>query len=199
MLTFEESGHVYRWHGERVVSVTQALRVLQNWDDVPAPVLEKKRLIGVALHKAIELEIQGVLDPLSIDPLVQPYYEAWQAFRDETRFAPVLTECRVTTVVSGMRYAGCVDAWGTMNGLPVIVDWKTSLVLDPAACGAQLAGYLVALTDMKIVGAQLSDRRIAVQFGSNGRYRLRRFTGFDSDWWRFTSQLRATLIAEKAA
>lgn len=194
MLTFDPTPHRYAWDGKPVPSVTQILAPLNDWSAVPPSILERKRQIGTACHRAIELDLAGKLDEQSIDPAVLPYFHAFQRFRDECRFEPIFTELRVTNNELGepLRYAGTTDIYGNLNGVPVLIDWKTSLLTNAPAVGSQLAAYLRALYRMGI--ASLSDRRIAVKLGADGRYKLERFRALDTDWQRFVLQLRATVM-----
>src|SRR3982751_6404807 len=129
MLTFEDSTHTYRWHGQRIPSVTQALYTLFDFSAVPPDVLERKRKIGVAVHKAIHEEMLGRLDLASIDAASLPYFDAWRRFRDECNFDPVLIEYRVTSAELGeqFRYAGTLDEWGMLQSYHALIDWKTCL------------------------------------------------------------------------
>lgn len=201
MLTFDESRHEYRWHNRIVPSVTQTLAALNNFDDVPPAILERKRQIGTAVHAAIHLEMLGHLDHDSVDPQAQGYFDAWRRFRDENRFEPVLIEHRVTSDELGerYRYAGTLDEWGLLGAYPALIDWKTSLQVNTHAVGSQLAGYLKALVRMNSVGAALSDRRFALKLSSDGKYKLVRFSALDDDWQRFVLQLRANLMRGEAA
>jgi len=201
MLSFDPIPHRYTWNARPVPSVTQCLEPLFDWSAVPPDVLERKRQIGLALHRAIELDLQDRLDESTIDEAVRGYFQAWRAFRAECRFEPTLVEHRVTSDELGepLRYAGTLDAWGHMQGYPCLVDWKTSLVLNGPAVGAQTAAYLKALVRMGEVGARLSDWRYALKLAGDGRFKLERFRALDTDWQRFVLQLRATSMIRAAA
>lgn len=197
MLSFEPTAHRYTWNGRRIPSVTQALHTLFDFSSVPPAMLERKRIIGTHVHRAIELELVGQLDVSSVDPVCMPYFNAWRRFRDENRFEPILIEYLVTNAELGesLRYGGRLDQWGLLSGYPALIDWKTALLLNGPAVGAQLAAYLKALVSMRTVTAALSDRRFALKLGPDGRYKLERFRALDTDWQRFVLQLRATLMA----
>lgn len=195
MLSFDPVPHRYTWNKRPIPSVTQCLATLFDFASIPPAVLERKRQIGVAVHRAIDLELNGTLRVSSVDPICQPYFDAFRRFRDECRFEPILIEYRVTNAELGesLRYGGTLDMWGTVQGNPAIVDWKTSMLVNAPAVGSQLAAYLRALIAMRF-DASVSDRRFALQLGGDGRYRLRRFTSLDDDWQRFVLQLRATVV-----
>ena len=62
VLTFDPEKHEYRINGVLVPSVSQILAPLYDFSKIPRDVLERKRQIGTAIHKAIELDLLGDLD-----------------------------------------------------------------------------------------------------------------------------------------
>lgn len=188
MLSFDPRSHVYRWNNRRIPSVTQCLEPLFDWASIPAAVLMHKRLVGIAVHKAIHLDLSGGVDPDTIHPDCRGYFEAWRAFRNECQFEPILTEFQVTSDELGeyYRYAGTLDEYGLLQGKPALIDWKTSMLLNVEAVGAQTAAYLKALTRMGL--ASLSDRRYALKLSKAGLYRLDAYRRLDDDWQRFVYQ-----------
>lgn len=107
MLEFTEEGHVYTWDGAVVPSVTQVLDPLNNFDGIPWHVLENARVRGEAVHKACELFDYGTLNEETLDPVLQPYLEAWKFFLHVHDMEPVLTEQRLYHPDKG--YAGTLD------------------------------------------------------------------------------------------
>ena len=189
MLTFDSTSHVYRWNSRRIPSVTQCLEPLFDWTSIPRDVLEHKRQVGIAVHHAIHLELSGGgLDFDTIHPDCRGYFETWQNFRKECRFDPWLIEYQVTSDELGeyYRYAGTLDEYGLLQGQPALIDWKTSMVLNEEAVGAQTAAYLKALHRNGI--AKLSDRRYALKLSKAGLYRLEPYRRLDDDWRRFVDQ-----------
>jgi len=188
MLTFDSTSHVYRWNSRRIPSVTQTLEPLFDWSSIPPGILEHKRQVGIAVHHAIHLELSGGVDPATIHPDCLGYFEAWQRFRDENKFEPILTEFQVTSDELGeyYRYAGTLDQYGLLQGQPALIDWKTSMLLNIEAVGAQTAAYLKALKRMGL--ASLSDRRFALKLSKAGLYRLDPYRRLDDDWQRFVYQ-----------
>lgn len=199
MLSFDPVQHHYHWKGRRVPSVTQCLEPLFDFSMVPRAVLARKQQIGVAVHKAIELELAGRLDRNSIDPECRPYFEAWLRFRDECLFEPILVEHRITSDEEGerFRYAGTLDEWGYLQRHPGLVDWKTTMLLNVQGVGSQTAAYLRALVREGI--ASYSDRRFALKLGKDGRYKLERFRSLEDDWLRFVRLLKAWEPAHEPA
>jgi hypothetical protein len=191
MLNFDQTAHRYTWHGKRVPSVTQCLEPLFDFSQVPAGVLERKRQIGRAVHEAIQIELTEGVDPDSIVPACRGYFDAWCRFRDECEFEPVLVEYLVHNdeLGEGLRYAGTLDEWGLLQGYPALIDWKTTMLLNADAVGAQTAAYLKALVRMGT--GSLSDRRYALKLSADGRYKLEPYRRLDDDWQRFVRQLKA--------
>ena len=189
-LAFDPTAHRYTWNGARIPSVTQVLGPLFDWTKVPPALLEHKRQIGTVVHTAIHMELTGGVDLSSIHPQALPYFDAWRRFRDECSFEPVLVEYRVCSDELGEdhRYAGTLDEWGYLQGCQALIDWKTSMLLNYDAVGAQTAAYLKALVRSGI-GA-LSDKRFALKLGADGRYELERFRKLDDDWQRFARCLK---------
>ena len=78
---FDEASHTYTVNGVRYTAVSDPLAMLHDFSRVPRDVLERKRQIGRATHKCIELDEAGELDADTIDPAVAPYFESWHRFK----------------------------------------------------------------------------------------------------------------------
>ena len=61
-MVFDEVAHAYFLDGKQLPSVTQLLKFVVSFDFVPPDVLEAKRQLGVAVHKACELLDEDDLD-----------------------------------------------------------------------------------------------------------------------------------------
>src|SRR5271170_6005235 len=109
MLEFDAATHRYTWDDKPVPGVTQVIRSALGdpFVGVPSHVLEHKRQIGVAAHKACELDALGKLDESTVHPAVLPYLEAWRAFVREAGFRIDETERRIHSELFG--YAGQLD------------------------------------------------------------------------------------------
>ena len=99
--------HVYRADGVMVPGVTQVLSIFADYARVPRHVLEAKRILGRAVHKAIELYEADSLDPDSVDEAVMPYLEGWIRFSSDRPLRILATECVVYS--KKHRYAGRLD------------------------------------------------------------------------------------------
>ena len=84
--------------------------MLDSYRGIPAHVLEKAAQRGTAVHKAVELHLQGDLDELSMDPDVADYFYAYWKFERETGYQPEHSELRVFS--TKFRYAGTLDLAG---------------------------------------------------------------------------------------
>jgi len=158
--------HVYRLDGNIVPNVTRVLLDLYDWGPVIPEVLEHKRQIGIAVHRAIELDLADDLDRESLDLAIEGYFDAWVKFRRETRFQCHLSECWVASRKFG--YAGTLDLAGVFNGVQALIDIKCTHEVHPAAA-LQTAAYLRAATEMGFIRQA---RRFALYLRSKGNYRL---------------------------
>lgn len=157
-LIFDEKEHIYTVGGVVVPSVTGILKdaglVSDKWWN------ESARLRGTYVHKAIELHLNGGVDPDSIDSTVKPYFEAFLKFQKEVRPVVLSTEKRVYS--ENLKYAGTMDLEANIGEKKYIVDYKTGGISAWAAI--QLAGYFIA---NKTDGPCL---RAGLQLKANGSY-----------------------------
>lgn len=169
MLEFDAVAHAYTWSGRPVPGVTRVLQLVQDFSMVPAELLARKQQIGTALHAAIELGDD--LDPDSLDPLVEPYYDAWSRFMVDTGFQPVHNEIRIFS--ARHTYAGTLDTIGVLKRRECLIDYKSSWELHPAV-GPQTAAYLNGAYEMKVCPPDLP--RYALQLRRDRSYRLEPLT-----------------------
>jgi hypothetical protein len=130
--------------------------------DVPEWVLEPKRRIGTAVHKACELDDLGVLDEDSVHASIWPYLCAWREFKMALRPTFILIE---QPMYHPDGYAGTPDRVALIDEVDWLLDLKTTLMVEPRCHGAQLAGY----NRMKLCRCT---RRAVVKLGLNGRFKL---------------------------
>ena len=164
-IEFDAERHLYRLDGAPVPAVTSILSDLFDWQAVAPDTLEHKRQIGLAVHRAIALELDDDLDRSSVEPRIEGYLEGWKRFQREKRFSCHLSECCVAS--KRFRYAGTLDLAGTMDAADVLVDVKCG---EPhAATSLQTAAYLNAAREM---GFLSNANRFALHLGPEGVYRL---------------------------
>lgn len=163
MLNFDENEHVYRWDGEVVPSVTQAI---QEWVrrpgssyyvntftgvSVPAEYFEPARDFGSAVHKACKYLLTGEgLDWDSLDPVLVPPLRQFEQWTKDFKVKPLYIE---TPMYSHKhRVAGTPDLLCYLNGdksFVALPDFKTGL--DSPMTGPQTAAYeMISREDRKI-------------------------------------------------
>lgn len=139
-LRFDEAAHAYYLGAQRLPSVTQVLAQLEDWSKVDPVALELARVRGTHIHRMVDLDVHGNLDEESLAPEYHGYLRQWRKFLAETRFKPLLAECRVHDEIHG--YAGTFDLAGTLGPRFMLVDVKSGLV--PRTVPLQTAAYLHA-------------------------------------------------------
>src|SRR3990167_11100485 len=88
-----------------------------------AVVSEAATAFGTAVHQAIHRESTGQEQPELADD-VRRALESWRAWSVDVGFVPQLTEEVVGHPVQ--KYAGTMDCLGTVNGVPTVIDYKTT-------------------------------------------------------------------------
>jgi hypothetical protein len=185
-LTFDPVAHQYRLDGRVIPGVTSVLAPLYDLSAIPRDVLERKRQIGEAVHRAIELDLANDLDDATIDPAIVGYLDAWRRYRRERRYEPIASERRV--VHPQFRYAGTLDLFGrALNRagrfVPVLMDLKTTFDVHPAVA-LQTAAYKNALMlELREAG---KSERMALQLKPGGTYHEEWFAD-PKDWPTFLS------------
>lgn len=137
-LQFDAETHTYRLAGRVVPSVTQALKVLESFEGIPADVLEAARIRGQYVHAACDLLDRDQLDWSSLDPALVPYIEGYQNWLADSDATITASELRVAHKANG--YAGTLDRLAIVNGRETLVDVKATAVL-PVTVGPQTAAY----------------------------------------------------------
>lgn len=173
-LHFDEATHTYTENGVRVPSVTQILAPLNDLSFIKPDVLQFKRDLGTAVHKATELYDLGELDESTVSPLVQPYLDGWIRLRAELPFEILGMEERVFHPAH--RYAGTYDRLVMLDGKRCVWDLKTGGMFP--SYGPQTAAYKNAVE--KQHGVRI-EGRYTVELRDDGTYRLHAMEDPD-DW-----------------
>lgn len=166
-VTFEPVEHRYFVDGVEKPSVSTILSLFADYSRVPKGVLEAKRLLGRAVHKAVELYEAGTLDPDSVDDITEPYLEGWIRLKCDMPFRVFAAE----EIVHSKRfhYCGRLDLNAELAGHRWQLDLKCVDQMSPATA-LQTAAYAEAWNemhpDLKIT------RRAGVQMRPDGSYRL---------------------------
>jgi len=144
MIHFDPVRHEYFVDGVRWPSVTELI----EYSGLVSPFSKQPWYAqrGKYVHKAIELDIRGTLDPATVDPEVKPYLDAWREFQRDTRCSVVLNNFQV--VNSRERYCGTLDVVLMMADGPFVTDAKAG---GPSPWHElQVWLYKEALCDMRV-------------------------------------------------
>lgn len=159
-----DAEHVYRFAGRRVAGVTEILQGVGIVDATWFKEWHAQR--GTAVHKAMELLVQGRLDWATVDPRIEGYVRSGLWFCETVGIAigdpTALTEYLVWNSVH--RYAGKLDAMLRLVAkLDAVVDWKSGA---HGAANLQTAAYAEALKDE--LGTTRTFKRMSVQLQFDG-------------------------------
>lgn len=149
-LRFDEKTHVYTYAGRSVPSVTQILNPLSArvYGDIPAEVLARAAERGTQVHRAIELYVQtGIKD---IDAEYAGYLEGFERWWKQYNPKAILTEQKFVNPILG--YAGTCDLVCNVGDRLLIVDYKTSSVLNEMLVGIQLEAYKRGISRVADIG-----------------------------------------------
>lgn len=181
-LEFDNSAHAYTINGNRVPSVTQVLQSLEMLDGIPHSVLERARIRGQHVHKAMALLVRGVLDWHSLDAELVPYIEGGKRFLDESGITVIASELPVGCARN--RCAGTLDLLGEWRDSAALIDFKATATVPPTV-GPQTAAYDRLYHGM--FGGGRLRKRYCVQLMPND-YRVHPLTD-PADWSVFQSAL----------
>lgn len=120
---------------------------------------DEARDIGNAAHYLIEAKLRGVepdMDDFSMNQIKRAAFgvEAFDAWAKEHTVEPQLLEAAFTS--DEYRYGGQIDFYGLLDGVPTLLDFKTSSDLYPEH-GWQVSGYWKLL---KLHGHEVKGVRI---------------------------------------
>ncbi len=166
---FDSKRHIYRnTKGTIVPSTTQVFGILgcNDFDGVPADVLEWKRNYGIAVHKAIELLVQGDLDWDSVDEVIIPAITGLEQKLKAMQFKYEAAEEMRVHSLFGMEYGLTVDLKGTIvhqgKERQAVIDLKSGVKFSPT-WRWQIGGYTTA--QGKIDGGWMG---VILQFDKEG-------------------------------
>ena len=172
-LTFDIEKHEYKLGDVVLPSVTQLLSEfkLVDFSGVPADRLEYKRQLGTAVHAAIFMLNQGILDEKSLDPAIVPYLDAYHRFKQVEYFDPDNGGDLVRMYSKKWLFAGSPDDTGILNDAETIIDYKCTYAMYKST-GAQLSGYEILFREnMK----RKFKRRLGLLLKPTGHYELTEF------------------------
>jgi hypothetical protein len=144
---FDEKKHLYRSErGTIVPSTTQVFSILgcNDFDGVPPDILEWKRNYGIAVHKAIELLVEGDLDWDSLDMAIIPAVTGIEQKLKAMQFKYEAAEEMKIHSLYGMEYGLTVDLRGTIvhqgKTRNAVIDLKSGVKFSPT-WRWQIGGY----------------------------------------------------------
>lgn len=162
-LVFDPELHRYTLDGKRLPGVTTVLKPISSahYAGVDPAVMERAAQLGQAVHRLIELDVLGELDTDSLDPELIPYYRGWRVFLRESGFQAQLSEQQLAS--RRHRYAGTLDLFGRLNGLPSLIDAKRVAVIVRSTGPQTFAyGQLVREARPDLLGPDEPLRRYAL-------------------------------------
>ena len=182
-IDFDEEKHEYSVGGIKVPSVSEILAPLsaERYGELSPWMLKAAAARGTAVHEATELVDYGI--PLEPDPDVYDYMFAYETFLLEHEVDWEAIEGIVyykRTEDELPLYAGTIDRFGLVDGIPAVVDIKTysSMSTDSqlyASCQTVL--YADALESM---GRMVLGRYI-LHLRKDGTYRLIDLNKWDNE------------------
>lgn len=136
-LTFEPEGHVYRFQGQIVPSVTQVLKPIENWDflDDEAKAFYSER--GTEVHRTTALNDLDDLVEDSVDPDIVGYLHSWRKLLANEDLKILSVEEQVYHPL--LRVAGTMDRRMLIKRRHGVLDIKAGVKLP--SHGVQTHGY----------------------------------------------------------
>lgn len=135
-LLFEEKGHLYTINGIKLPSVTEIIDPVSYivYKGVDEFAKIKAGWRGTDVHFAIELyNDTGVIE---IEDKYKGYLDAYLKFREEYKNRLNIIHSEMKTYHKDLKYAGTIDMIAELDGIRIIIDYKTT---------AELLSFLVAL------------------------------------------------------
>ena len=159
-----DDDHVYKLNGQVVPSVTQ---IVGEFSPFPFKVEDWYLERGTALHRAIQLDMQGKLDRDTIDPSYEGKFNAYLKFQTEVGIEPEFIEKMLASKRYG--FAGTLDCIGYINGVRWLIDWKGSV---QSSVLLQLGGYFCLWEELSLTPIASA---AAVELKDNGNYSMNTF------------------------
>lgn len=184
-IEFDSNAHVYKIDGIKVPNPTRILEELgiTDYSGIPADVLAAAQHFGTVCHTACELHDKGVLDEMTIDPIVRPRLDAWVKFVTENRATVEYTE-----LICGSKaymFACRLDRSLIIGGKRYICEIKTGSPQQLAPAAYQTAAQQIAFQEY--IGKRV-DGRLAVLLQEDGNYKMAWYKN-KSDTGAFLSML----------
>jgi len=149
--------------GDDWPSVTEILERagFVDYSGVPSSLLTTASERGKEVHAWTEMMDAGRVRADQAPPNILPYLTAYESFKAECNYEPILYECQVYNV--DFDYDGIIDRVARIDGHKSVVDLKCVHTLQ-SSTALQTAGYAACLEG--------HHRRYALQLKPDGRYHL---------------------------
>ena len=138
-VSFQKATHQYAINGTPVPSVTTVLKAAGYYsglDGIPPDILENARVRGNEVHAYIS----GDLPRHLLNQPAVPYADAWDSFVQLSQFEVIRQEELLGCMHYG--FAGTLDVVGKLTNRVVLLDVKTTAVLNIEATSLQTAAYM---------------------------------------------------------
>lgn len=159
-ITFKPDTHQYFCGSVEYPSVTTVIKEAGLYGNV-AFFTDYSRDRGSFVHRIIQWHLSNELDEATIDPVLQPYFDAWLKFEKEAAY--VSDVCEKAIANETYRFAGTIDHIGHLNGYFCLIDVKTG-AHNPATA-IQLGGYEILVKHPGV-------KRYELQLMDTGKYKL---------------------------
>lgn len=136
MFEFDEEKHEYTLDGVVLPSVTQIIAPLNDFSRIAPGVLERKRQIGKAVHKAVELYTANDLEEDSVDELCKGYFAGFLNWADDNKELLLDSTMEKINYHPKLKYAGTPD----IDHFECVIDIKTR-PYNPITDPLQLSPY----------------------------------------------------------
>ena len=176
-LLFDEAKHIYKLNGSIIPSVTTVMKPLSNtlYKGIDETVLNRAAERGTIVHNAIENYIKfGVTDcPQEFVPYFSAFLRWCRDYKVE------FLESEQKTYHKFMRYAGTIDLICKVNGMRVLVDYKTSAAVNRMLTGVQTEAYAKAY---ETHGGRVDEKAI-LHLDKFGNYEFIEYKRNDTESW----------------
>jgi len=182
-LEFEERRHIYTLNGFEIPSVTTVMKPLSEfyYRGVDEEDLRQAAERGSIVHEAVENYLLfGIKD---IPPEHAGYFEGFKKWIDDRNPVVLGTEHRLYHKY--LMYAGTADLLCLIDGIPTVVDYKTTSALYPKLTRVQTEAYRQALGSHGLT----FERKIVVQGKKNGTYHEEEHSLLDNESWKVFTEL----------
>lgn len=182
-LEFEGKKHVYKLNGFAIPSVTTVMKPLSAfcYRGVDEESLRRAAGRGTAVHEAVENYLLFGIEDAPVE--YEGYFQAFKKWIDERKPEVLATEHRLYHKY--LMYAGTADLLCLIDGIPTVVDYKTTATLYPMMTRVQTEAYVQALNSH----GMCFQRKIVVQGKKDGTFHEEEHSIIDSESWKVFTEL----------